>query len=149
FVEHIERLSPCGLLPIVDLAEIENGALRCLAAGQPPVLDNAEVSVILAVFASICAAQKHLSAAAWQRSISQKRGKVFTWPVSAIATLKAKGILLLEDRKCDLSAKVRLTRVRSPGVNLPDPLGFESTVTIRQIERFEHSRDQQRQRPPV
>src|SRR5262249_39427056 len=77
-------------------------------AGQPPVLDNAEVSVILAVFASICAAQKHLSAAAWQRSISQKRGKVFTWPVSAIATLKAKGILLLEDRKCDLSAKVRL-----------------------------------------
>src|SRR5262249_21368198 len=108
FVEHIERLSPCGLLPIVDLAEIENGALRCLAAGQPPVLDNAEVSVILAVFASICAAQKHLSAAAWQRSISQKRGKIFTWPVSAIATLKAKGILLLEDRKCDLSAKVRL-----------------------------------------
>jgi hypothetical protein len=40
--------------------------------------------------------------------MSQKRGKVFTWRVSAIVTLKAKGILLREDRKCELSAKVRL-----------------------------------------
>src|SRR6185295_10199366 len=73
FVEHIERLSPCRLLLVVDLAQIKNGALRCLAAGQPPVLDNAEVAVILAVLASIRAAQKHLSAAACQRSMSQKR----------------------------------------------------------------------------
>src|SRR6516225_9289541 len=39
--------------------------------------------MILAVLAPVCAAQKHPSAAACQRSISQKRGKVFTWPVFA------------------------------------------------------------------
>jgi hypothetical protein len=39
--------------------------------------------MILAVFATIRAAQKHLSAAAWQSSMSQKRGKVFTRPVFA------------------------------------------------------------------
>src|SRR5579885_2975551 len=39
--------------------------------------------MILAVLAQVCAAQKHVSAAACQRSIAQKRGKVFTWPVSA------------------------------------------------------------------
>ena len=32
FIEYIERLPPCGLLAVIDLAEIENGALRCLAA---------------------------------------------------------------------------------------------------------------------
>lgn len=56
--------------------------------------------------------------------MSQKRGKVFTWPVSAIATLKAKGILLLEDRKCELTAKVRLANLRDDAVlekqQLPD-----------------------------
>jgi hypothetical protein len=52
------------LLLIIDFAEIQYGALRCLPAGQSPVLDHAEVAMILAVFASVCAAQKHLSAAA-------------------------------------------------------------------------------------
>jgi hypothetical protein len=46
--------------------------------------------VIFAVFAPVCAAQKHLSAAAWQRSQAQKRGKVFTWALSAAPPLKAK-----------------------------------------------------------
>src|SRR5690349_8381989 len=39
--------------------------------------------MILGIFAPVCAAQKHLSAAACQRSKPQKRGKVFTWPVFA------------------------------------------------------------------
>src|SRR5579872_5227459 len=83
FAEYIERLAPRRLLLIVDLAEIENGALRGLAPGQPPVLDHAEIPMILAVLVPVCAAQKHRSAAACQRSISQKRGKVFTWPIFA------------------------------------------------------------------
>jgi hypothetical protein len=37
-------------LLIVDFAEIQNGALRCLAAGQAPVLDHAEIPMILAIF---------------------------------------------------------------------------------------------------
>ena len=58
-VEYIQRLAPRRLLLIVDLAEIENGALCCLAAGQSPVLDHAEIPMILAVLAPVCAAQKH------------------------------------------------------------------------------------------
>jgi hypothetical protein len=64
--------------------------------------------VIFAVFASVGAAQKHLSAAASQTSQAQKRGKVFTWAVSAEPPLKANRILLPTFRKCPLSAKVRL-----------------------------------------
>jgi hypothetical protein len=78
FSEDLERLSPCGLLAVVDLAEIENGALRCFAARQTAVLNHAEVAMIFAVFAPVCAAQEHLSAAACQRSKAQKRAKVFT-----------------------------------------------------------------------
>ena len=33
FIEYFERLSPRRLLPVIDLAEVENGALRSLAAG--------------------------------------------------------------------------------------------------------------------
>jgi hypothetical protein len=40
--------------------------------------------------------------------MSQKRGKVFTWPVSTMPTLKANEIFLLDRRKCQLTAKVRL-----------------------------------------
>jgi len=109
FIEHFQRPAPCCLLPVVDLTQIQNRALRRLAAGQTAVLDNAEVAMVLAVFASVGAAQKHLSAAAWQRSQAQKRGKVFTWPVPAESPLKAKRILPHDRRKCPLSAKVRLS----------------------------------------
>src|SRR5581483_2710268 len=83
FVKHFKRLAPRRLLPVVDLTEIENSALRRLAAGHAPVFNNAEVAMIFAVLAAIRAAQKHLSAAECQRSKAQKRGKVFTWPVLA------------------------------------------------------------------
>jgi hypothetical protein len=52
---------------------MENGALRCLAAGQPAVLDNAEVPMILAVLASVRAAQKHLSSSMAEIYVSEKR----------------------------------------------------------------------------
>jgi len=78
FIEYVERLSPRGLLPVINLAEVEHGALRGLTAGQPTILNHAEVTMIFAVFAPVCAAKKHLSAAACQRSKAQKRGKVFT-----------------------------------------------------------------------
>jgi len=62
-VEYLQRLSPRRLLLIVDLAEIQDRALRRFAAGQPSVLDDAEVAMVLAVFLAIRAAQKHASAA--------------------------------------------------------------------------------------
>src|ERR1043166_2593853 len=78
FIEYVERLSPCRLLVVIDLAEIENGALRSLAARQSTVFDHTEVAMIFAVFAPVCVAEKHLSAAACQTSKAQKRGEVFT-----------------------------------------------------------------------
>jgi hypothetical protein len=58
--------------------------------------------------------------------MAQKRGKVFTWPVWALPVLKAKGILLRAGRKCELSAKVRLTgergRHRESYTVIPDTL---------------------------
>src|SRR5579863_1753221 len=47
FIEYVERLSPCRLLSVIDLAEIENGALRSLAARQPTVLNHTKVAMIL------------------------------------------------------------------------------------------------------
>ena len=45
FIEDFERLSPGGLLGIVDLAEIQDGSLDDLAAGDASILDDAEVAV--------------------------------------------------------------------------------------------------------
>src|ERR1700728_297150 len=55
-VEYVQRLAPRRLLLVVDLAEIENGALGCLAAGQTAVLDHAEIPMVLTVLAPVCAA---------------------------------------------------------------------------------------------
>jgi hypothetical protein len=44
---------------IVDLAQIQDGPLYRPAARHSPVLNNAEVPVILAVLLSICASQEH------------------------------------------------------------------------------------------
>ena len=40
--------------------------------------------------------------------MSQKRGKVFTWPLFAMAALKTKEILLWNGPKCARTAKDRL-----------------------------------------
>jgi hypothetical protein len=66
--------------------------------------------------------------------MSQKRGKVFTWPVSATATLKAKRILLLEDRKCELSAKVRLAGLCT-GIELSRPTEEDTRLGTPKILR--------------
>jgi len=84
------------------------GFLSASSQVQTAVLDNAEVATLLAVLASVGAKQRHLLAAACQRSEAQKRGKVFTWAVSAEPPLIAKTILLPDRRKCPLGAKVRL-----------------------------------------
>jgi hypothetical protein len=65
-------------------------------------------------------------AAAWQRSQAQKRGKVFTWALSAAPPLKAKRILLPDRRKCPLSAKVGL------GTPMPTSREYPFTGAIGQ-----------------
>src|SRR3954454_10665618 len=59
--------------------------------------------MILAVLATIRAAQKHLSAAACQRLKAQKRGKVFTWPVFACL-----GITRVESKRNSLKRKPKM-----------------------------------------
>lgn len=41
--------------------------MRCAVFPQPPVLDDAEIAMVLAVFLAIRAAQKHASAAECQK----------------------------------------------------------------------------------
>jgi len=53
------------------------GFLSASSQVQTAVLDNAEVATLLAVLASVGAKQRHLLAAACQRSEAQKGGTVF------------------------------------------------------------------------
>jgi hypothetical protein len=54
-----ERLAPGRLLGVVDLAEVEHLALEHLAAWQPPGLDDAEVSMLLAVLTPLACLEVH------------------------------------------------------------------------------------------
>jgi hypothetical protein len=58
-VEDVQSLAPCGLLLVVDLAQVQHGPLYRLATQQAPVFDDAEAAAVLAVLVAIGAAQKH------------------------------------------------------------------------------------------
>ena len=51
-VERLDRLTPCGALAVVDLAQIKHVSLHRPPAGYPAVLDNAPIAVLLAVLAA-------------------------------------------------------------------------------------------------
>src|SRR6516165_8457063 len=46
---HGDRLAPCQLLRIVDLAQVQQRPLHDTAATDPAILDNTPVTVLLAV----------------------------------------------------------------------------------------------------
>jgi hypothetical protein len=48
------------LLGVIDLAQVEDGALRGVTGAQPAVLDYAPVAMHLAVFFASVIAQKHV-----------------------------------------------------------------------------------------
>ena len=58
FIEDLQRLAPRRLLRIVDLAQVEHGALHDLVARDALALHHAEVAVLVAVLLSSSAAQK-------------------------------------------------------------------------------------------
>jgi len=58
-VEDFDRLAPSGFLAVVDLAEVENLALRDAAVVEPAVFDHRPRSMLLAVLAANLVAQKH------------------------------------------------------------------------------------------
>jgi hypothetical protein len=63
------------LLLVVDLAQIQHGALHGSEAGQTAILHHAEVAVNPVILFSLSAAQKHGEAAACQKSRQKKRGR--------------------------------------------------------------------------
>src|SRR5260370_9137190 len=58
-LEPLQRFPPRCLLPVVDLAQIQNGPLCRLPAQQTPILYDAEVAMILPILLAVCSAQKH------------------------------------------------------------------------------------------
>src|SRR5208283_3194631 len=57
--ERLDRLAPGGTLAVVDLAQVQHMPLHRAPAGDPAVLDNAPIAVLLAVLAAQLVAQKH------------------------------------------------------------------------------------------
>ncbi|MBV8936128.1 MAG: hypothetical protein JO095_10015 [Alphaproteobacteria bacterium] len=57
--QHLDRTAPGPLLAVVDLAQIQHMALHHPAAGNAPVLDDAEIAMLLAVLPANLLAQKH------------------------------------------------------------------------------------------
>src|SRR5208337_4104806 len=57
--EHVQRLAPCSLLLVVDLAQVQHRPLHGPGTRQPAILHHAEVAVSLAILFSLSAAQKH------------------------------------------------------------------------------------------
>jgi hypothetical protein len=62
-IEDVQGLAPGRLLGIVDLAQIQDGALGDVTglgpAGDTAVLDDAEVAVLLAVLPSLLGSEEH------------------------------------------------------------------------------------------
>src|ERR1700733_4650385 len=66
-----DRLTPCGALAVVDLAQVKHGPLHDPPAGHPAVLDNAPITVLLAVLAAKLVAQKHGASLPKPQAVSQ------------------------------------------------------------------------------
>ena len=63
-IKDLQRLSPSRLLRIVDLAEIQDGSLNDLAGlgagdGNPAILDDTEVAMLLAVLPAPLRSEEH------------------------------------------------------------------------------------------
>ena len=69
--ERLDRLTPCGALAVVDLAQIKHVSLHRPPAGYPAVLDNAPIAVLLAVLAAQLVALEHGASLPKQLAVSQ------------------------------------------------------------------------------
>src|SRR5215472_12999788 len=74
-IEHLQRLPPSGLLPVVDLAQVQNGSLHRFATRHTPILDHAEIAVVLAVFPSVGGAQEHRQRQNARAASTRKEGR--------------------------------------------------------------------------
>jgi hypothetical protein len=79
-IEGFDQTAPSFVLAIVDLAEIQHLALHYLTGDAPPILDDAPVSVLFAVFVASVEAQEHDST----NTPRQNRGKDTWSPLQTI-----------------------------------------------------------------
>src|SRR5271165_3549274 len=84
FVEDRQVLAPCGLLLVVDLAQIQHSALHGSGVGQAAVLHYAEVAVNPAILFSLGAAQKHGKQQNARNRAKREEGEIFTKRVSGL-----------------------------------------------------------------
>ena len=59
FVDHVKAFAPGRLLRVIDLAQIEDGALDRASGAQTAVFNDAPVAMFLAIFLAGVVAQKH------------------------------------------------------------------------------------------
>src|SRR5215831_14689125 len=107
-IENGQCLPPRCLLLVVDLAQVEHGALHRLGGGDSLILDDAEVAMILAVLLAICAAQKQAISRMPETLRFGKRVGLHS-AVFRNCVLPRRGLGLTHTRKWSLTAKDRLT----------------------------------------
>ena len=74
-IKDLQALAPGGLLLIVDLSQVQHRPLHRLLRAHPPVLDDAEIAVILAVLLAMAAAQKHGRRSMTETGIRKQGGR--------------------------------------------------------------------------
>jgi hypothetical protein len=61
-LEHLDRPPPCQFLGVVDLTQVQHVPLHNAPAGDPRVLENAPIAMLLAILPANLAAQEHEAA---------------------------------------------------------------------------------------
>jgi hypothetical protein len=99
FVERVQMLAPGGPLDVIDLAQLEHGALGGVTGAQAAVFDDAPVAMGLAVFVAVVEAQEKLLGASltWLGIDGEEAGsplasfgKVGDWRAITCAARRAK-----------------------------------------------------------
>jgi hypothetical protein len=72
-LEDLDGLAPAGLLAVVDLPQIEDGALHHASAAHPLGLDETPIAMYLAVLVAGVAAQEHRAGTLLLRRSEEKR----------------------------------------------------------------------------
>src|SRR5208283_1942406 len=60
FMDHLQACAPSRLLDVMDLTQVQNGALGRVTDAPSPVLDHAPIAMLFAVLSASVMAQKHI-----------------------------------------------------------------------------------------
>ena len=100
FLQDGDRLAPRPFLRIVDLAQVQQRPLHHTAPADPAILDDAPITVLLAVLLALGVAEKHDGCALYERPPSWK------WPWSSLQRFLADFRLLTPCPSVTCGAKI-------------------------------------------